>query len=428
MLIAYDIINTIGFVILAFLFIGIFLPSKTNTALTKALLLLSWTIIEVTLIRILNDYLAIKSIIDIVLTIIFSFFLYKATVIKTVVLSILQYLIAASFEFFAYMVAVRFMGYIHLFDVSDSIFSIYGGVISQLLYLIVIAALMSIFKTDNYKKTNAMDFIKFSVFPIVTISLIFSFVYYSNGKILSSGEIKFYTYLSICFLIVNIYMFYLIKIDIDKRIALEKTALTKEYASELANLYQQITSEHKEISSIEHEYKNMLSVISTLYSSGQYDKLEEYLNNKKLSPAFTDIINTGNTIASAIINAKYAEASRRGIQMRFDIDNLSGLNIDDADLVIILSNLFNNAIEACELLSENKTIEIKIKSIDNLLFISFANPVCKSTIDTSKTNKHNNFKHGYGIQNIRRVVDSYNGNTNIDISDGIYTISIMLHS
>lgn len=114
----------------------------------------------------------------------------------------------------------------------------------------------------------------------------------------------------------------------------------------------------------------MLSVISTLYSSGQYDK---------------------------------------------------------ADLVIILSNLFNNAIEACELLSENKTIEIKIKSINDLLFISFANPVCKSTIDTSKTNKHNKFKHGYGIQNIRRVVDSYNGNTNIDISDGIYTISVMLH-
>ena len=55
-----------------------------------------------------------------------------------------------------------------------------------------------------------------------------------------------------------------------------------------------------------------------------------------------------HVIVNAILNTKYQESEDKGIVFVVKINDLSHAKIQDEDMVIILSNLLNNAIEACQ--------------------------------------------------------------------------------
>lgn len=59
----------------------------------------------------------------------------------------------------------------------------------------------------------------------------------------------------------------------------------------------------------------------------------------------------------------------KGIVFIFQINDLSGIKMCDEDIVVILSNLLNNAIEACEKCSGKKfmKIETMVKEKNNII-------------------------------------------------------------
>lgn len=59
-------------------------------------------------------------------------------------------------------------------------------------------------------------------------------------------------------------------------------------------------------------------------------------------------------IINAILNTKYQEAISKNIVFVFKVNDLSKIVIKDEDLVVILANLLNNAIEACENVRKRK--------------------------------------------------------------------------
>lgn len=83
-----------------------------------------------------------------------------------------------------------------------------------------------------------------------------------------------------------------------------------------------------------------------------------------------DFICTNNVIVDAVLNTKYQEIRDKGIVFVFKINDLSSLNISDEDVVVIMSNLLNNAIEACEKCRGDKIIKLKIVIEDNNAIIS----------------------------------------------------------
>ncbi len=50
----------------------------------------------------------------------------------------------------------------------------------------------------------------------------------------------------------------------------------------------------------------------------------------------------------------------KNIVFIFKINDLSGINVSDEDIVVILSNLLNNAIEACEKCPDKRVIKMKL--------------------------------------------------------------------
>ena len=102
----------------------------------------------------------------------------------------------------------------------------------------------------------------------------------------------------------------------------------------------------------------------------EYDKASKYVGN--ISNAFIgekNVINTNHVIINAILNTKYQEAISKNIVFVFKVNDLSKIVIEDEDLVVILANLLNNAIEACEKCEEKKTIKLKFVIEENLIVI-----------------------------------------------------------
>ena len=57
-------------------------------------------------------------------------------------------------------------------------------------------------------------------------------------------------------------------------------------------------------------------------------------------------MDTRNPLLDALLSKKYEEASRKGVMVYFDLPDLRDMPMGQTDLVIVLSNLLNNAIEA----------------------------------------------------------------------------------
>lgn len=116
--------------------------------------------------------------------------------------------------------------------------------------------------------------------------------------------------------------------------------------------------------------------------------------------------------------------------MVFQLQNLSENQIKDTDIVTILSNLIDNAIETCEKCNGQKMIKVKIKLNDAKdTIISVKNSVPKGyKFDKNHivTNKINKRIHGYGIKNIINIVEKNEGHYNIECSDNEFCFSIII--
>lgn len=163
-----------------------------------------------------------------------------------------------------------------------------------------------------------------------------------------------------------------------------------------------------------HDFQNRLSAIRGLIQQeAPNGALSQYVD-QLLQTDFTDslFVKTGRPIVDAVLNQKYSLAQSKKIVLQVQLDDLRSFALPDDALVVVLSNLIDNAIEACEKISdENRRIVRLIMQADpEVNFIHIENPtsipvrIVNNRVASSK--KHP-LEHGYGLQNITAILDQY---------------------
>lgn len=183
---------------------------------------------------------------------------------------------------------------------------------------------------------------------------------------------------------------------------------------------------HKKIRQISHGITTQLSAIETLLRHQKYQEAEEYLRSIT-DTVEQDIlpIHTNNVVVDALLNQRYIMARSKNIKMQFDIQDLQDIRLRTTDMVSILSNALNNAIEACEKVTGNRLIELKIINNDHELFISVQNTVeedIQIAGDTLPTSKMDKLNHGLGLGGIKSVVDRCGGKLFIECENRIFKL------
>lgn len=210
---------------------------------------------------------------------------------------------------------------------------------------------------------------------------------------------------------------------------LESEAILNRVKNETA-LYQSISDYLDKQRKRAHEFDNQLDAIKGMLEQGNIKELEEYVNIlKEKKPKERPIIDTNHVIVNAILNTKYEEMRHKGILFVMKINDLSELTIHDDDLVVLLSNLLNNAIEACEQAKE-KVVKMKFVIEGNQIILSVKNSIAElptqvdGKIVTSKTDHPE--EHGIGLKNVEEVVEKYDGGYVIDFDNELFSISMMI--
>lgn len=196
--------------------------------------------------------------------------------------------------------------------------------------------------------------------------------------------------------------------------------------------YEKVMDNYDEAKKAFHDMNNHIIVIKYFLENKDYNNMDEYIESlsKKI------VANNDNNICrNKIINAICVEKSdickSEEINISFDIVINKELNIDDLDLCIILGNLIDNAIEACEKINNKKiqkVIQVSSRVYLNQIYIKVINSKnnklkkhnCKFL--TSKKDKKN---HGIGLENVKESV--YKNHGEIEIKDSKNTFEVSLY-
>ena len=210
---------------------------------------------------------------------------------------------------------------------------------------------------------------------------------------------------------------------LDKRIADYQRELLETHYAEVENMYQQMRGWR-------HDYRNHIQTMKSYASMEDLDSIKRYLDELDTDLSTVDtVIKTGNRMTDAILNSKLTLAEENGLEIKCDAKLPELIPINQVDLCILLGNLIDNAIEACEKIEEKqrKFLRIYLCVMKSQLYISISNATNEVVRKLDKeyiTNKRGN--HGYGLRRINLIVEKYKGFINRQNEPGVFVTEVML--
>lgn len=198
------------------------------------------------------------------------------------------------------------------------------------------------------------------------------------------------------------------------------------------DIYEQQISANVEnaekIRAIRHDMKHHIREIKELAEKGMTEEINEYID--MLAGDINEAqsyIDTGNAALDGIVNYYMSVAATENIIFDTNISVPQNMQIKTYDLNIIMGNLLDNAFENT-MMAKNKQVLLKMKYFNSILYISSINTYTGAIKKSGeKFISLKDSSHGYGVDNIKRIVNKYNGNIEIDYKNNIFNISIMLY-
>ncbi|MEK4407009.1 GHKL domain-containing protein [Sporosarcina sp. FSL K6-6792] len=247
-----------------------------------------------------------------------------------------------------------------------------------------------------------------------------------KGKVLKNNILLFV--FNGAFILVAIGSFLLLQRWYQKEVAKEVGYTEDTYQAELKTL---ITS----ISSLRHDFTNHIQVLHGLLQLGESKQAQQYISSlsKEVLALETLKLNIDHPGLSILLQTKKLAAQNYHIDMNFTVSHDAFDKIKTTDLIIILSNLIDNAIDATIALpvAERKiTINCQTDVTQYLFKITNTGPKISD-------NEHI-FKQGYSTKNaeqgkirgqglfiVKEVVNRYNGEITIDSINDLETMALV---
>jgi len=209
-----------------------------------------------------------------------------------------------------------------------------------------------------------------------------------------------------------------------------KTALhiqEREYYFTQSRLMQESV---KKVRAIRHDMNFHLAVIKDFAVDNKViiDYIDSLIGNIDESEVYSS---TGNIAFDSIINFKLKNAAEDNIRMNLSLFVPPVVNIEIADIVIILGNLLDNALSAVAKV-EDKIIKLDIEFNKSNLFIKIDNTFDGNVKYAEGEENHivtlkSGEEHGHGLSNIRKSVEKYNGHINITHDNNVFSVGVLLY-
>ncbi len=200
------------------------------------------------------------------------------------------------------------------------------------------------------------------------------------------------------------------------------------YQAEIKNL---IAS----VSSLRHDFTNHIQVVHGLLQIGSTEQAQQYLNSLVKDIQSIEVIKLGIDHPGLLIllETKKIAAQNHNIDMEISVEGDSFAGIKNTDLIKILSNLIDNAIDAANELPEDKRrIEICCKADDERYVFKIVNTgpairdgerIFQKGFTTKK--EEDGRVRGQGLFIVKEVVSKYGGEISIQSTGEFETTAVV---
>ncbi len=278
---------------------------------------------------------------------------------------------------------------------------------------------------DNLLNKNGVNLIK----VILLLSAFFqcqgaAVIYTLNDKNLLITIFSFLCVLLLCSLtwyIINVHN-KLIELSTEQE---ELLTNQKEY-------YLTLLDKEEETRRYRHDMNNHLMCLSALLDKNNTDDLREYLSNlqDEFKSVNDTVYQTGNTILTAI-TAHYIPMVDENTKVNITGRITKDFGLNNTELCSVYSNLLKNSLEELQRIDEsvNKELNIRFDNGKNFGKIFISNSMKDPSSFrglASKTAKDDKKNHGFGIQNINRIVSKHNGTFTIRKDNDQFCCEVVL--
>ena len=190
--------------------------------------------------------------------------------------------------------------------------------------------------------------------------------------------------------------------------------------------YQERLKDEEKVRFVYHDMKNHLLVLQRQINSPETAEMVEKLQSQVAM--YGDYEHTGNDILDIILKEKSETAREKHIALSVTAD-LNGVDfIEPLDVSTIFGNGLDNAIEASEKLpEEQRAILVKAGRVQNFFSVLIENSCLQNREYTKqRTTKNDDFLHGFGISNMRKAAEKYDGQLTIKCENEKFTLKILI--
>lgn len=223
-------------------------------------------------------------------------------------------------------------------------------------------------------------------------------------------------------------------IDVSKNAALQEILhLSETQITAQKKQMELLQGRIQETSHFRHDIRHLFLAIDGCLKKGDMEGLEKYIRQSiTFIPAQISEIYCENVAVNAILCYYKEQAERGQIKTCFRILLPKSPPISDTELCIIIGNLLENAIEACQRMkSQDKFVNVDISMASDLLLAIQVSNSYEGTIhqtkDGSFLSSKGSGRKGIGISSVMSITEKYNGISNIEYKDQMFKISLLIN-
>jgi len=179
--------------------------------------------------------------------------------------------------------------------------------------------------------------------------------------------------------------------------------------------YAVLRQEMEETKAIRHDMRHHFTVIDGMLKNKQVEEAVDYISRYgSASLAYEPEMYCDHNIINILAHHYTVLSEQNRIRFDFRCELTNDVRVSDADLCGLLSNLLENAVEACSRIQTGRRfIRLGISEMGSDLIISLDNSTdggVKETHDAFLSSKAE-AREGYGLKSIRTIAERYSGTT-----------------
>lgn len=205
---------------------------------------------------------------------------------------------------------------------------------------------------------------------------------------------------------------------IQQQMLIKENAMIKDYCRQDAKRF--------------HDLKHTFMYLQECIENQKYDLakqcVEEHIEEVKVQQRQ---VWTGIEDIDFILNYKHQQMQHHSIKFVLNVEVYQTPCMSGENLMIVLGNILDNAIEAAEKCPVNeRKIDLTIKNINEMFLIRVKNTCQKKPKEQNNrfmTEKDDMIYHGWGIENVEKIIEDANGKLQYEYENGWFITNILLN-